>query len=116
MSMDILPADLMLFLSQHELTNLISQIATSRFWGGRRELPNACTELPGVMIAPTRAEIRDISQIVTCSTSKHARRVNAFTGQGVARLSSAPRPGLLFVLSSIPPSAESLQQPGGEGN
>jgi hypothetical protein len=40
------------------------------------------------MIVLTRAEIRDISQIVTCSTIKHARSVSAFTEQGVAMLSS----------------------------
>jgi hypothetical protein len=44
---------------------------------------------PDFMIVLTRAEIRDISQIVTCSTIKHARSVSAFTEQGVAMLSSA---------------------------
>jgi hypothetical protein len=43
---------------------------------------------PDFMIVLTRAEIRDISQIVTCSTIKHARSVSAFTEQGVAMLSS----------------------------
>ena len=36
----------------------------------------------------TRPEVRNISQIVTCSTLKHARNVFAFTEQGVAMLSS----------------------------
>ncbi len=36
----------------------------------------------------TRAEIRNISQIVICSDIKHARSVFAFTEQGVAMLSS----------------------------
>jgi hypothetical protein len=36
----------------------------------------------------TRAEIRNISQIVICSEIKHARSVFAFTEQGVAMLSS----------------------------
>jgi hypothetical protein len=36
----------------------------------------------------TRPEVRNISQIVTCSTLKHARHVFAFTEQGVAMLSS----------------------------
>ncbi|MBZ0168596.1 MAG: ORF6N domain-containing protein [Kofleriaceae bacterium] len=40
------------------------------------------------MVVLTREEIRDISQIVTCSTIKHARSVSAFTEQGVAMLSS----------------------------
>ncbi len=40
------------------------------------------------MFALTREEIRNISQIVTCSTVKHARNVSAFTEQGVAMLSS----------------------------
>jgi len=36
----------------------------------------------------TREEVRNISQIVTCSTVKHSRNVFAFTEQGVAMLSS----------------------------
>lgn len=36
----------------------------------------------------SREEIRDISQIVTCSSIKHARSVSAFTEQRVAMLSS----------------------------
>lgn len=36
----------------------------------------------------TREEVRNISQIVICSTLKHARNVFAFTEQGVAMLSS----------------------------
>ena len=36
----------------------------------------------------TRPEVRNISQIVICSTLKHARNVFAFTEQGVAMLSS----------------------------
>ncbi|NJD68802.1 MAG: hypothetical protein C3F12_12965 [Candidatus Methylomirabilota bacterium] len=40
------------------------------------------------MVVLTREEIRNISQIVTCSTIKHARNVSAFTEQGVAMLSS----------------------------
>ena len=43
---------------------------------------------PDFMFVLSREEIRDISQIVTCSTIKHARRVSAFTEQGVAMLSS----------------------------
>jgi hypothetical protein len=43
---------------------------------------------PDFLFALTRDEIRDISQIVTCSSIKHARSVNAFTEQGVAMLSS----------------------------
>ena len=43
---------------------------------------------PDFLFRLTREEIRDISQIVTCSTIKHARSVNAFTEQGVAMLSS----------------------------
>jgi hypothetical protein len=35
----------------------------------------------------TRREVRNISQIVICSTLKHARNVFAFTEQGVAMLS-----------------------------
>jgi hypothetical protein len=46
---------------------------------------------PDFMFALTREEIRDISQIVTCSTLKHARSVSAFTEQGVAMLSSVLR-------------------------
>ena len=39
------PPDFMFSLTQHELTNLKSQFATSRLgWGGRRKLPNAFTE------------------------------------------------------------------------
>ncbi|MBI5359980.1 MAG: ORF6N domain-containing protein [Planctomycetes bacterium] len=40
------------------------------------------------MIKLTRKEIRNISQIVTCSSIKHAPNVYAFTEQGVAMLSS----------------------------
>ncbi len=40
------------------------------------------------MFSLTREEIRNISQIVICSTLKHARNVFAFTEQGVAMLSS----------------------------
>jgi hypothetical protein len=36
----------------------------------------------------TREEIRDISQIVTCSTIKHVRSASAITEHGVAMLSS----------------------------
>ncbi len=43
---------------------------------------------PDFMFVLHREEIRDISQIVTCSTIKHARSVSAFTEQGVAMLSS----------------------------
>ena len=43
------------------------------------------------MIKLTREEIRNISQIVTCSSIKHAKSVNAFTEQGVAMLSSVLR-------------------------
>jgi hypothetical protein len=43
---------------------------------------------PDFLFMLTREEIRDISQIVTCSTIKHARSVSAFTEQGVAMLSS----------------------------
>ncbi len=39
----------------------------------------------------TREEIRNISQIVTCSTIKHAKNVYAFTEHGVAMLSSVLR-------------------------
>ena len=39
----------------------------------------------------TREEIRDISQIVICSTIKHAKNVYALTEQGVAMLSSVLR-------------------------
>jgi len=39
------------------------------------------------MFALTRTEIRNISQIVTCSQMKHAKNVLAFTEQGVAMLS-----------------------------
>jgi hypothetical protein len=40
------------------------------------------------MMAMTREEIRNISQVVICSDIKHARSVFAFTEQGVAMLSS----------------------------
>jgi hypothetical protein len=43
------------------------------------------------MFQLTREEIRNISQIVTCSSIKHAKNVNAFTEQGVAMLSSVLR-------------------------
>jgi hypothetical protein len=43
---------------------------------------------PDFLFKLTREEIRDISQIVTCSGIKHARSVSAFTEQGVAMLSS----------------------------
>jgi hypothetical protein len=43
---------------------------------------------PDFLFMLTREEIRDISQIVTCSNIKHARSVSAFTEQGVAMLSS----------------------------
>jgi hypothetical protein len=42
---------------------------------------------PDFLFMLTREEIRNISQIVTCSTIKHARSVSAFTEQGVAMLS-----------------------------
>ena len=42
---------------------------------------------PDFLFMLTREEIRDISQIVTCSNIKHARSVSAFTEQGVAMLS-----------------------------
>lgn len=40
------------------------------------------------MFVLTREEIRNISQIVTCSGIKHARSMFAFTEQGVAMLAS----------------------------
>lgn len=40
------------------------------------------------LLSLSRAEIRNISQIVICSDIKHARSVFAFTEQGVAMLSS----------------------------
>jgi len=40
------------------------------------------------LLSLTRQEVRNISQIVICSTLKHARNVFAFTEQGVAMLSS----------------------------
>ena len=40
------------------------------------------------MFELTREEIRNISQSVTCSRMKHAKRVAAFTEQGVAMLST----------------------------
>ena len=43
------------------------------------------------MFKLTREEIRNISQIVICSSIKHAKNVNAFTEQGVAMLSSVLR-------------------------
>lgn len=43
---------------------------------------------PDFLFMLTREEIRDISQIVTCSSIKHARSVSAFTEQEVAMLSS----------------------------
>lgn len=39
------------------------------------------------LLTLTRREVRNISQIVICSTLKHARNVFAFTEQGVAMLS-----------------------------
>ena len=39
------------------------------------------------MLTLSREEIRNISQIVTCSKIKHAKNVNAFTEQGIAMLS-----------------------------
>ena len=53
--------------------------------GGRR---NIVRFPPDFLFVLTREEIRDISQIVTCSNIKHARSVSAFTEQGVAMLSS----------------------------
>ena len=49
---------------------------------------------PDFLFMLTREEIRDISQIVTCSTIKHARSVSAFTvaiRQLMAPLAKAPR-------------------------
>ncbi len=40
------------------------------------------------MFALTRLEIRNISQIVTCSGQKHSKNIFAFTEQGVAMFSS----------------------------
>jgi len=45
------PADFMFSLSRQEFTDLISQTATSRFWGGRRKLPNVFTEHGAIMAA-----------------------------------------------------------------
>jgi hypothetical protein len=45
------PPDFMFPLSQQEVTNLISQNATSRFWGGRRKPPNVFTEHGAIMAA-----------------------------------------------------------------
>lgn len=45
---------------------------------------------PDFLFVLTREEIRDISQIVTCSGIKHARSVSAFTGtKGTGHLSGA---------------------------
>ena len=44
---------------------------------------------PDFMFTLTRDEIMRISQIVTSSEIKYAKRVRAFTEQGVAMLSSA---------------------------
>jgi hypothetical protein len=41
----------MFSLSRQEFTHLISQNATSRFWGGRRTLPNVFTEHGAIMAA-----------------------------------------------------------------
>ena len=54
---------------------------------------------PGFMFILSREEIRDISQIVTCSTIKHARSVSAFTEQGVAMLSSVLKSGRAIVVN-----------------
>ena len=43
---------------------------------------------PDFMFPLSRAEIRNISQIVICSKIKHSKNVFAFTEQGVAMLSS----------------------------
>ena len=51
----------------------------------RRNLDRFPTDF---MFPLVREEVRNISQIVTCSTLKHARNVFAFTEQGVAMLSS----------------------------
>ena len=46
------PADFMFRLTRTELTNMMSQIATSSSdWGGRRKPPNAFTEHGAVMLA-----------------------------------------------------------------
>lgn len=46
------PADFMFRLTATELTNMMSQIATSSSdWGGRRKPPNAFTEHGAVMLA-----------------------------------------------------------------
>ena len=46
------PADFMFRLTRTELTNMMSQIATSSsVWGGRRKPPNAFTEHGAVMLA-----------------------------------------------------------------
>ncbi len=48
---DRFPPDFMFSLSQQEFKDLISQNATSRFWGGRRKLPNVFTEHGVIMAA-----------------------------------------------------------------
>jgi len=45
------PADFMVSLTRHELTNLTSQFAMSRSWGGRRSLPLAFTEQGVAMLS-----------------------------------------------------------------
>jgi hypothetical protein len=54
----------------------------------------------------SRPEVRNISQIVICSTLKHARNVFAFTEQGVAMLSSVlNRPRAVRCPSTSPAAA-----------
>jgi hypothetical protein len=57
---DRFPDDFMFSLSQQEFTNLISQIATSRFWGGRRKLPSVFTEHGAIMAANVLSSDRAI--------------------------------------------------------
>jgi hypothetical protein len=42
------------------------------------------------LLSLSRQEVRNLSQIVICSTLKHAHNAFAFTEQGVAMLSSVP--------------------------
>ena len=42
----------------------------------------------GSLLSLTRQEVRNIPQVVICSTLKHARNVFAFTQQSVAMLST----------------------------
>ena len=55
----------------------------------RRNLTRSIRRFPpDFVFSLTRGESRNISQIVSCSSIRHAKNVSALTEQGVAMLSS----------------------------